>query len=169
MTQALSPSAKKVQEALAALGFEKAIVEHAHSTRSAAEAAAAVGCAVGQIAKSIVFRAKGSGKPVLVVASGPNRVDERAVEALLGEKLGKADAEFVRERTGFAIGGVPPVGHASAVETFVDADLRKFPEIWAAAGTPNAVFKLTPDELLRMTGGRLVEFAPRPGSAAPSA
>ncbi len=155
----LSASAAKVQQALLALGFANEVIEHAQSTRSAAEAAAAVGCSVGQIAKSIVFRAKGSGRPILVVASGPNRVSEKAIEALIGERLGKADAGYVRERTGYAIGGVPPVAHAGRLETFIDEDLTRFPEIWAAAGTPNAVFKLTPDELLRMTGGRVVRLA----------
>ena len=159
MPEPLSPSASKVQQALWALGFANQVIERAQSTRSAAEAAAALGCAVGQIAKSIVFRAKGSGRAILVVASGPNRVNEKAIEALIGEKLGKADAEYVRDRTGYVIGGVPPLGHASRLETFIDQDLTRFPEIWAAAGTPNAVFKLTPAELLRMTGGRVVSIA----------
>ncbi|HKO08588.1 MAG TPA: YbaK/EbsC family protein [Alphaproteobacteria bacterium] len=159
MPEPLSPSAAKVQQALRALGLANQVIERAQSTRSAAEAAAAVGCAVGQIAKSIVFRAKGSGRAILVVASGPNRVNEQAIEALIGEKLGKADAEYVRDRTGYVIGGVPPLGHASRLETFIDQDLTRFPEIWAAAGTPNAVFKLTPAELLRMTGGRVVSIA----------
>ncbi len=159
MSAPLSPSAGKVQEALRAGGFANEVIERAHSTRSAVEAAAAVGCTVGQIAKSIVFRAKGSGRPILVVASGPNRVNEQAIEALIGEPLGKADAAYVRERTGYVIGGVPPLGHAAKLEVFIDQALTRFPEIWAAAGTPNAVFKLTPDELLRMTGGRVVSIA----------
>ncbi|HLI13066.1 MAG TPA: YbaK/EbsC family protein [Alphaproteobacteria bacterium] len=154
----LSPSARKVELALRARGFTNEIVEHAQPTRSSAEAAAAVGCTVNQIAKSIVFRARGSGRPVLVVASGPNRVNEAAVEAALGEKLGKADASFVRERTGFVIGGVPPLGHAQPLTTFIDADLMELGEIWAAAGTPNAVFKLTPEELVRMTGGQVISI-----------
>jgi len=158
MTASLSPSAAKVQEALRALGFANEVIERTQSTRSAAEAAAAVGCTVGQIAKSIIFRVKGSGRAILVVASGPNRVNEKAIESLIGEKLGKADADYVRERTGFVIGGVPPLGHATRLETFIDRDLAAFPEIWAAAGTPNAVFKLTPDELQRMTGGRVVSI-----------
>ncbi|MFI4986023.1 MAG: YbaK/EbsC family protein [Alphaproteobacteria bacterium] len=152
----LNASVARVRQALDALGLANEVIEHAQSTRSAAEAAAAVGCSVGQIAKSIVFRTKGSGRPILVVASGPNRVNEKAIEALIGEKLGKADADYVRDRTGYAIGGVPPLAHASRLETFIDEDLLGFPEIWAAAGTPNAVFKLTPEELLRMTGGRVV-------------
>ena len=124
------------------LAFE--IKELDRSTRTAAEAAAAVACDVAQIAKSIVFRGAGSGRAVLVIASGANRIDETAVGALLGEKLGKADADFVRRETGFVIGGVPPLGHDRPVATFIDADLLAFGEIWAAAGTPYAVFRLDP-------------------------
>ena len=153
----LSPSAQKVQAALAARGFTLQVVELPHSTRTSAEAAAAVGCAVGQIAKSLVFRAADSERPVLVLTSGANRVSESAVAALLGEPLAKADADFVRARTGFVIGGVPPVGHAEPLITFVDEDLLQFAEIWAAAGTPNAVFRLTPGELVRLTGGTIMK------------
>jgi prolyl-tRNA editing enzyme YbaK/EbsC (Cys-tRNA(Pro) deacylase) len=159
MTQELSASAKKVQTALHALGLDLQVVELPGSTRTAVEAAQAVGCDVGQIVKSLVFKAKRSGKPVLVVASGANRVDERKVEALLGEPLGKADADFVREHTGFVIGGVPPVGHAERLETFIDRDLLQYHEIWAAAGTPHAVFRLSPGDLERMTGGTVADLA----------
>ncbi len=158
MTIPLSPSAQKVQDTLHARGYANRVIEHEETTRSSAEAAAVVGCTVAQIAKSIIFRAKGSGRPVLVVASGPNRVSEKAIEAHLGEKLGKADADFVRARTGFVIGGVPPLGHVEPLEAFIDEELTRFAEIWAAAGTPNAVFKLTPEELMRMTGGRVVSI-----------
>jgi prolyl-tRNA editing enzyme YbaK/EbsC (Cys-tRNA(Pro) deacylase) len=127
-------------------------------TRTAADAAAAIGCDVAQIVKSLVFRTA-SGAPLLVVASGANRVDEAKVEPLVGEPIGKADAAFVRASTGFAIGGVPPAGHASPIETLIDRDLLAFGEIWAAAGTPQTVFPLTPDELVVMTGGRVVEVA----------
>jgi prolyl-tRNA editing enzyme YbaK/EbsC (Cys-tRNA(Pro) deacylase) len=154
----LSPSAQKVQQALQAMGFELQVVELPDSTRTAAEAAQAVGCQVGQIVKSLVFKAKRSERPVLVVASGVNRVNEKAIEALIGEPLGRADADFVRQRTGFAIGGVPPVGHSERLETFIDEDLLQHTEIWAAAGTPNAVFRLTPDDLVQMTGGRVVKI-----------
>lgn len=129
-------------------------------TRTAADAAAAVGCDVGQIVKSLVFRRE-SGAAVLVVASGRNRVDERKVEALLGEPIGKADASFVRETTGFAIGGVPPAGHASPVETIVDGDLLEYDEVWAAAGTPRDVFRTTPQQLVAMTGGLVADVAQR--------
>jgi prolyl-tRNA editing enzyme YbaK/EbsC (Cys-tRNA(Pro) deacylase) len=109
---------------------------------------------VAQIAKSLVFRAATSGRPVLVVASGANRVDEAAVGELIGEPIGKADAGFVREHTGFAIGGVAPIGHVVTPLTLVDEDLLTFDSIWAAAGTPNAVFRLTPAELLDLTGAQ---------------
>jgi prolyl-tRNA editing enzyme YbaK/EbsC (Cys-tRNA(Pro) deacylase) len=113
---------------------------------------------VGQIVKSLVFKAKRSGRPILVIASGQNRVDEKRIEALIGEPLGKADADFVRQRTGFVIGGVPPVGHLEKLETYLDQDLLQFDELWAAAGTPHAVFRLKPAELLQMTGGQVADI-----------
>jgi prolyl-tRNA editing enzyme YbaK/EbsC (Cys-tRNA(Pro) deacylase) len=158
----LRPVAQRVQQLLLDLGLTAEVVEFAESTRTSAEAAAQVGCAVAQIAKSLVFRAKGTGRPVLVIASGANRVDEKAVEALLGEKIGKADADFVRDKTGYAIGGVAPVGHAVKPATFIDKDLLKLDLIWAAAGTPFAVFPLTPAELIRLTGGRVAKIAAPP-------
>ncbi|MBN1146426.1 MAG: YbaK/EbsC family protein, partial [Anaerolineales bacterium] len=119
----LSSSAKKVQDALQALGLSLEVVELPGSTRTAGEAAQAVGCQIGQIVKSLVFKAKRSQQPILVLASGGNRVNEKRIEALIGEPLGKADADFVRQHTGFAIGGVPPVGHSQKLETFIDQDL----------------------------------------------
>jgi prolyl-tRNA editing enzyme YbaK/EbsC (Cys-tRNA(Pro) deacylase) len=154
----LKPSARRVEAALAELGFGFEVREFPASTRTSAEAAAAVGCRLGQIAKSLVFRAKTSGRPVLVIASGANRVDEKKLGRLLGEKTGRADADFVRAKTGFAIGGVPPVGHAEPPVTLIDRDLLNFDEIWAAAGTPNAVFRLTPNDLVKMTGGQVTEL-----------
>jgi prolyl-tRNA editing enzyme YbaK/EbsC (Cys-tRNA(Pro) deacylase) len=154
----LKPSARRVEAALAELGFGFEVREFPASTRTSAEAAAAVGCRLGQIAKSLVFRAKTSGRPVLVIASGANRVDEKKLGRLLGEKTGRADADFVRAKTGFAIGGVPPVGHAEPPVTLIDRDLLNFDEIWAAAGTPNAVFRLTPNDLVTMTGGQVTEL-----------
>ena len=133
----LKTSAKRVQDALAALGFGFEVVEFPESTHSAAEAAAAIGCQVGQIAKSLVFRAETSDSAVLAIASGVNRVDVNKLAALLGEKVGRADADFVRAKTGFSIGGVPPLGHAEAPLAFIDRDLLAFQEMWAAAGTPN--------------------------------
>ncbi len=156
MPALLSPSAQKVQQALQALGMTLEVVELPDSTRTAIEAAQAVGCQVGQIVKSLVFKTKHSQQPLLVIASGSNRVDEKLIEARLGEPLGKADAEFVRQQTGFAIGGVPPLGHASPLLTFIDQDLLQYERVWAAAGTPHAVFELNPADLTRMTGGEII-------------
>lgn len=151
----LKDSAQRVQQALAAAGFAFQVREFPASTRTSAEAAAAIGCAVAQIVKSLIFRGRETGRAVLVMASGANRVDEKAVARLLGEKLERADADFVRATTGFAIGGVPPVGHREPPVAFIDADLLDLAEIWAAAGTPNAVFRLTPQDLVTLTGGRV--------------
>lgn len=137
------------------LGLTLDVVELPASTRTAQDAADAIGCTVAQIAKSLIFRTKQSQKPVLVIASGVNRVNEKSIGQLLGEKIGKADADFVRQQTGFVIGGVPPVGHLSEITTFIDEDLLELDVIWAAAGTPNAVFRLTPDDLVRATGGQV--------------
>jgi prolyl-tRNA editing enzyme YbaK/EbsC (Cys-tRNA(Pro) deacylase) len=120
------------------------------------DAARAVGCEVAQIVKSLVFRAAHSQRPVLVVASGVNRVDEEHIGVLLGEPITRASPEFVRQRTGFAIGGVAPVGHLTAPITFIDRDLLDYPTLWAAAGTPWAVFSLSPADLQRLTGGTVV-------------
>jgi prolyl-tRNA editing enzyme YbaK/EbsC (Cys-tRNA(Pro) deacylase) len=158
MTQTLSPSAEKVQEALQRLGFKNEVLELRTTTRTSAEAAQAVGCEVGQIAKSIVFRTMKTDRPVLVIASGPNRINEKRIEEKVSEPIGKADADFVRQKTGFVIGGVPPVGHKEKMEIFIDEDLLRYQEIWAAAGTPNALFKLTPSELIRMTGGEVISI-----------
>lgn len=149
-------SVARVRETLARLGLETEIKEFDVTTRTSADAAAAIGCAVAQIAKSIVFRARSANQPVLVIASGVNRVDEKKLEAVLGDKIGRADAEFVRATTGFAIGGVAPIGHTGPVVTFIDADLRQYPEVWAAAGSPNAVFRIAPAELERITGGSVI-------------
>lgn len=156
---ALSRSAARVQAALAAAGVIARVVELPASTRTAAEAASAIGCQVAQIAKSLVFRGATSGNPILVIASGTNRVNESLVAAVAGEPLGKADAEFVRARVGFAIGGVPPVGHDEPLATFIDEDLFRYDRIWAAAGTPHAVFELSPTDLPRLTGGRVMRIA----------
>ena len=156
MTEAdLPPAAQRVQEKLREAGSSCAVVMMATTARTAAEAAESVGCTVAQIAKSLVFRAK-SGRAVLVIASGSNRVDEKKVAAALGEPIGKADAQFVRDTTGYAIGGVSPVGHDGSVRIFIDADLRRYDAIWAAAGHPHAVFRLTPDELERLTSGAVI-------------
>ena len=155
MKPATAASALKVQ---AALGPGYAVLEFDASTRTAAEAAAAIGCSVAEIAKSLVFRAEPSGRAVLAIVSGVDRVDERKLGALVGERISRADPDFVREATGFAIGGVPPLGHASALTTFIDVRLDGFETVWAAAGTPNAVFRVTPTDLLRLTGGAKASF-----------
>lgn len=156
MPENLSPSAQKVQDALFAQGLSLEVVELPGSTRTAVEAAQAIGCEVAQIVKSLVFKGKHSERPILVIASGINRVNEKSIEKLIGEPLGKADADFVRLHTGFVIGGVPPVGHVQRLETFIDQDLLQYREIWAAAGTPHAVFRLTPQDLLKMKIGQVV-------------
>ncbi|KPC53234.1 hypothetical protein WG78_09090 [Amantichitinum ursilacus] len=152
---AASASQQRVADVLAQHGIAARIVTFDASTRTAADAAAAIGCDVAQIAKSIILKAKASDRLVLVVTSGRNRVDEKAVSALIGEKTGRADADFVRAKTGFAIGGVAPVAHVETPITLIDQDLFEYAEIWAAAGTPNSVFRLTPDELLTLTAGRV--------------
>ncbi len=158
MSNLSSPSVQKVQEALNALGFSNEVMELQSTTRTSAEAAQAVGCQVGQIAKSIVFQARQTDKPILVIASGTNRINEKRVEELISEPLGKANANYVRQRTGFVIGGVPPIGHLEKLDVFIDEDLLQYEEIWAAAGTPNAVFKLIPSDLIKMTEGRVVSI-----------
>jgi len=158
----LKSSAQKVQDALLAAGFANEVVELPDSARTAAEAAAAVGCTVGQIVKSLLFQGRPSGRAVLVMASGSHRVDERLVAALLGEELARASADFVREQTGFAIGGVPPIGHARPLVMVVDEALLAHSRIWAAAGHPHAVFELTPAELVRMTAGRVARIGAVP-------
>jgi prolyl-tRNA editing enzyme YbaK/EbsC (Cys-tRNA(Pro) deacylase) len=153
---ALASSAKRVQDALEALGLPNRVIELERPVRTAVEAAAALGCDVAQIAKSLVFRRARDGAPLLIIASGKNRVDEHHVARLIGERIEKANAQFVRDATGFAIGGVAPLGHTHTIETLLDEDLMRLEEIWAAAGHPHALFRLTPDELTRMTGGRVI-------------
>lgn len=154
----LSPSARRVQDALAASGVVTTITEYDVPARTAAEAANVLGCAVGQIAKSLVFRAA-SGTPVLVIASGANRVDEAKVAALAGEAIGKADAAFVRAATGYAIGGIPPLGHETPMWTFIDRNLLQYATVYAAGGTPHAMFPIAPADLVRVAGGTVSEVA----------
>jgi prolyl-tRNA editing enzyme YbaK/EbsC (Cys-tRNA(Pro) deacylase) len=155
----LKPSAQKVQDALAERGFDLEVVELPDSTRTAEEAARAVGCRVEQIVKSLVFVTRPGGRAVLVVASGGHRVDVAKLAAVVGEQVDRPDADFVREQTGFAIGGVPPIGHARPLVTVVDEALLRLDELWDAAGHPRAVFRLTPAQLVAMTGGRVAEIA----------
>jgi prolyl-tRNA editing enzyme YbaK/EbsC (Cys-tRNA(Pro) deacylase) len=156
----LSPSAQKVWDALVAMGYDYKIIEFQDSTRTSAEAANRVGCQIGQIVKSLIFRGQDSGQPLLVLTSGANRVDEKLIGRYSGESIGRADADFVRLTTGFAIGGVPPVGYPQPVNTYLDEDLLKYDKIWAAAGNPNAVFELTPLALIKLTSGKVVRVKP---------
>jgi prolyl-tRNA editing enzyme YbaK/EbsC (Cys-tRNA(Pro) deacylase) len=155
----LTASARRVAAALEELGMSGRVVELPDSARTAPEAARAIGCRVDQIVKSLVFRGTLTGNPVLVLVGGALRVDEARLAELLGEPVAMADADFVRDRTGFAIGGVPPVGHSAALDALIDTGLLEEEVVWAAGGTPHAVFPLTPEELQRATGGRVVTLA----------
>lgn len=151
------PQALRVQQAL---GPGYTVVEFDESTHTAQEAADAIGCTLAQIAKSIIFRSQ-SGKAVLVIASGVNRVDEKKIRALLGEKIERASPEFVSEMTGYEVGGVPPLGHARPCMVFLDEDLRACPALWAAGGTPNAVFEIGFAKLVELSGAAVADVARR--------
>jgi prolyl-tRNA editing enzyme YbaK/EbsC (Cys-tRNA(Pro) deacylase) len=153
----LPASARKVQDAATALGLAVVVREMAVPTRTAEEAAAACGVTVGQIVKSLVFLGATSHKPYLLLVSGSNRVNEKAVAQHLGEKLKRPDADAVRALTGYAIGGIPPFGHANELATYMDRDLMQYDVIWAAAGTPKAVFRTEPARLQAATGAALIE------------
>jgi prolyl-tRNA editing enzyme YbaK/EbsC (Cys-tRNA(Pro) deacylase) len=152
----LSSSAQKIQDQLKARGYDYTVIEHTESTRTAQEAADRAGCELGQIVKSLIFQGRDSGKPILVLTSGANRVDEKRISEYAGEPIRRADADFVRAVTGFAIGGIPPVGHFQTLETYIDEDFLQYPTIWAAAGTPNAIFELQTGDLQKMTNGCVV-------------
>jgi len=153
----LPPAAQRVQAALAALGSDARVREMPGSTRTAADAADACGCELGAIVKSLVFRDAATGAPILVLTSGTNRVHEKRLGRQLGVKLERADADFAREATGFAIGGVPPLGHPAPLRTVFDPALHVFKTVWAAAGTPFAVFPIAPGDLLRFTGAEEID------------
>ena len=152
----MKASVLRVVEALRAAGVQAEVTEFAESTHTATEAAAALGATVGQIVKSLVFLAGET--PVLALVSGANRVDTDKLAAALGAPIRRADADAVRAATGFAIGGVPPIGHATRLRTVLDADLLRYERVWAAAGTPNAVFPITPDELVHVTGASSLDL-----------
>ena len=152
MKPAQHPTALRTAQLLRDAGADARVVEFEQPTRTSAEAAAAIGCSVAEIAKSIVFRGKVSGLAVVVVASGDNRVSEKKVSAKVDEPLARADADFVRTATGYAIGGVAPIGHAQPVKLLIDEELKRFATVWAAGGTPYSVFPVTPDELALLTG-----------------
>jgi len=156
MTAHLPDSARRVAAAAAALGLKIEVREMPQSTRTAADAAAACGCAVAQIVKSLIFRGAESNAPILLLVSGQNRVDERLVGKTIGEALARADATFVRAATGFAIGGIPPFGHASPIATYIDEHLLGFDVVWAAAGTPSTVFAVDPRALAAGTGAKTI-------------
>jgi Cys-tRNA(Pro) deacylase len=153
----MKASVQKVADALAQKGIQAEITEFSESTRTADEAAAAVGCTVGQIVKSLVFAV--DGRPILVLVSGENRVDTHLLAAVAGGPITRANADAVREATGFSIGGVPPVGHATPLRIYLDRDLLQYERVWAAAGTPNAVFPIAPDELVRVTDAIVADLA----------
>lgn len=159
MSQEMKSRARFVQNTLQTLGYQVQVLELAESTRTAKEAAQAIGCQVAQIVKSLIFKTKDTHKPILVVASGSNRVNEKRLGELVGEPIERANPDFVRQHTGYAVGGVAPVGHPEPLTTFIDQDLLKYEQIWAAAGTPFAVFQLTPQELQGMTQGQVVAIA----------
>lgn len=155
----LSKSAQAVQVALKEKGMAFEVIELASSTRTAVDAAQSLGCEVAQIVKSLLFRTEKTNQAVLILASGVNRVDEKVIADIIGEKIAKADANFTREITGFAIGGVPPVGHANKISIIlIDEDLIKYQKLWAAAGTPNAVFSLSSHDLKKLTDGKVIKI-----------
>ncbi|MDJ0760588.1 MAG: YbaK/EbsC family protein [Woeseiaceae bacterium] len=159
MNDKISDSVQRVQAFLSERGTELVVQLLSSTTRTAVEAAAALGCKEAQIAKSLVFRDDATGEAVLVVASGANRVSLEKICRETGISLGKADANFVREMTGFAIGGIPPFAHVSQLRTMLDPDLQQFDSVWAAAGSPFAVIQISPDDLERLTGATWVELA----------
>ncbi|TCK42284.1 prolyl-tRNA editing enzyme YbaK/EbsC (Cys-tRNA(Pro) deacylase) [Paraburkholderia sp. BL8N3] len=157
---ALPDSARRVARLLQERGHSRPVVMLPETGKTSAEAAAGLGCSVAQIANSILFRRRADDAPVLVIASGSNRVDEAKVAARVGA-LARADAKFVREKTGYAIGGVCPIGHATEPVTLIDEDLLSLDSLWAAAGHPHAVFNLTPRELVALTGAPVADVALR--------
>ena len=158
MTKELRDSAQRVQDFISARGFSFEVKELPGSTRTAQEAADSIGCSVAQIAKSLVFKEKTTQDPVLVIASGINRVDLAKIKKSTGLKLGRADGNYVKEKVGFAIGGIPPVGHKVPLKTILDPDLKQYDVIWAAAGTPFAVFQLKPGDLELLTKGQWLDL-----------
>jgi prolyl-tRNA editing enzyme YbaK/EbsC (Cys-tRNA(Pro) deacylase) len=159
-TEPLSKSARRVQQALHEAGHSLTVIEHAQSTRTAAEAAQAVGADIGQIVKSLVMLRQDTREPILILVSGANRVDLAGLSDTLGFSVSLADAEAVRELTGYGIGGVPPIGHRRHLPTYIDRDLAQWSQLWAAAGTPRAVFSLAPAQLAEMSGGEWITVAP---------
>ena len=159
MTQKLTKSAVSVQEALNRLHLECKVIELPSSTRTALDAATSIGCDIKQIVKSLIFKTKKTDKPVLVLASGPNQVDVKIIQSYVGESITKPDADFVKAVTGFTIGGIPPLGHKNGIEfIYIDQDLLALDEVWAAAGTPNAVFSIKAQDLVTATKGIVIKM-----------
>jgi len=152
----LSKSAQSVQDVLSEKGIDTKVMELPSSTRTAEDAAKTIGCAVAQIVKSLIFQTKYTKRPILVLASGANRVSEKLIATAVREEIVKADADFTRDVTGFAIGGIPPIGHKQKIDTFIDEDLLKQGVLWAAAGTPNAVFCLDAALIADLTSGKVI-------------
>lgn len=157
MNSDLKSSAQRIQNILSQHNLAIQVIEFKELTRTAQEAANAIGCQVGQIAKTLIFKGKESNQPICMIASGINRVDEKKIEALIGEKIEKPDAEYVLQHTGYAIGGIPPIGYSFSRKPFIDQDLLAYDEIWAAAGTPNAVFRITPQDLITITNATIAD------------
>jgi len=158
MPSTLNKHSKKVQDTLKEFNVQTKVLELPSSSRTAKEAAESVGCKIDQIVKSLILIKKQSNLPVLVLASGSNRVNEKVIEELVGEPIEMAKASFVRQETGYSIGGVPPIGYHSPIKTFIDEDLLEFPFVWAAAGTPHSVFQISPDDLVRITNGEVIKI-----------
>ena len=154
----MSKSLNRVKRALAEAGLDCEVLEMPGETRTAAQAAAAAGCEIDQIAKSIIFRGEHTGHVVLFLTAGGNQVSAEKASAVAGQPLGKADADLIRAETGFAIGGVAPIGHLIEVPAFLDPRLLDFGTVWAAAGTPRHIFSVNPVDLQRVTGAQLFDF-----------
>ncbi len=153
----LEPAERRVAEAAAALNLGITVQQMAQSTRTAEEAAAACDTTVGQIVKSLIFQGRESGRAILLLVSGANRVNEATVVATIGEKITRPNAQFVRDATGYAIGGVPPLGHATTLDTYMDEALLVFDQVFAAAGTPRSIFAVEPNALARATGAKVIK------------
>lgn len=153
MNHQLKNSSQRVQDILQGHKLELRVIEFSELTRTSQEAAKTIGCEVGQIAKTLIFRGKTTGKPICIIASGKNRVNEKKIVQHIGEEIEKPDAEYVEKHTSFVIGGVPPIGYHFDIKPLIDEDLMAYKEIWAAAGTPHSVFRLTPNDLQLMTQG----------------
>ncbi len=148
----------KIIKILKQLDINTEIITFSQSTKTAKDAANALNCEIAQIVKSLIFVGKNSKKPILILASGINRVDEEKVSKIIGEFIEKADADFVREKTGFSIGGVSPIGHKNEIDIYIDKDLLNFEFVWAAAGTPNSVFKISSKTLIQITNAKIIEI-----------